>query len=156
MPGQRDLIPQTSPNEVIRVGSSSTLQQQTQGVISVQTPPQQQTGPAVTYVPNPQQQQQVVEQTQNRVVQQPAQQVVQQSQQFDADDAIRRIADQNGEQLVTITPSGNVRPIVSTGNGTALSTGTRDYVAEEGDSLSKIAQKFLGSGGKSAGMRSSK
>jgi phage tail protein X len=62
---------------------------------------------------------------------------------------LTRIAQQHGEALVTITPTGQQQPLSGaqaswTNTQTGLQTGTKDYTAEPGDSVSRMAAKLLG------------
>jgi nucleoid-associated protein YgaU len=146
VPTQRELQAPTPASEVVKVGGPS-IQTQSQPAVSS---PNAITAPPVAYVSSPepsrqtpQEQPQVAAQPPVRVTQTP--QIEMQSYGADApDSAIAKIAAQHGVEVVSMNNSRGTAQ-----NGTAAG-GMKEYTAEPGDSLSRIAQKFLGSGGKTA------
>jgi nucleoid-associated protein YgaU len=147
VPTQRELQAPTPASEVVKVGGPSI---QTQSQPAVSSPNAIAAAP-VAYVSSPEPsrqppqvepQQQAAPQPPIRVTQTP--QVEMQSYGADApDSAIARIAAQHGVEVVSMN---NSKGTAQNGAG----GGMKEYTAEPGDSLSKIAQKFLGSGGKAA------
>lgn len=129
VPTQRDLQQPTPASEIVKIGPGSASQAPTQApnpnVSMTSTPIQQ--APAVAQVGNSQQ---MDNQTPLRASQPEAAGI-------DPNSAIAQIARANGQQLVGVTPTG-------TQSQTAGAAGAKEYIAEPGDNLSKIAAKFYG------------
>ena len=56
---------------------------------------------------------------------------------------VAQVAQQHNETLVTVTPTGQPQPLPTSTAPPAASAG-KDYIAEPGDSVSKMASKLLG------------
>ncbi|HMB95311.1 MAG TPA: LysM peptidoglycan-binding domain-containing protein, partial [Tepidisphaeraceae bacterium] len=113
VPTPRELQPQTPATAIIQVGGAQqpvATQQNNPPITVVNDPP-----PTIRNAPPQPQQQQVAG--------------------ADApDNALARVAQQNGEQLVSVGA-----------NGTQTSAnGAREYTAQSGDSVSRMASKFFG------------
>lgn len=133
VPTPRDLQQPTQASEIVKIGPGSASQAQGQvpsqpqnpNVSTTSTPIQQ--APAIVQVSNSQQ---IDNQTPLRASQPEAPGV-------DPNSAIAQIARANGQQLVGMTPAGSAAQAPS-------AAGAKEYIAEPGDNLSKIAAKFYG------------
>src|SRR5450432_2837372 len=114
VPTPRELQPQTPATAVIQVGGSHSAQHE---------PAPAETNPPITVVNDPP----------ARTTPPPEQQQIAGA---DApDNALARVAQQNGEQLVSVGTNGTQTTV----------NGAREYTAKSGDSVSKMAAKFYGS-----------
>jgi hypothetical protein len=152
VPTPRELQPLTPPASVVQVGvggpslSAQGTPQSPTVAIQQQNPGPQPQGPAIVMVRNEDPA--------------PAQPTASQPQQVAGadvptivtatapppapvnDNPLARIAQQHGEPLVTMTPTGQQRPL-SSGNA-AAPTGMKEYVAQSGDNVSRMASNLMG------------
>jgi nucleoid-associated protein YgaU len=118
VPTPRELQPQTPATAIIQVGGRNAQQ----------APVAAQNNPPITVVNDPPQQ------TKYSQPEPPPQQQQQVAGADAPDNALARVAQQNGEPLVS-----------ASSNGTQVSAnGAREYTAQSGDSVSKMAAKFFG------------
>jgi nucleoid-associated protein YgaU len=112
VPTPRELQPQTPATAVIQVGGAQPVATNTQS------------NPPIT----------VVNENPQARVNQPQPQQEQVAGADAPDNALARVAQQNGEQLVSINSNGQQTSV----------SGARGYVAQSGDTVSKMASKFFG------------
>lgn len=131
---QRETQPPTAANEVVKIGGPSVALSNQAMAVQTQTPTEQ--AAPVINIATPAPAEPI------RVNQQPTRTIAQNQPEVAGADApnsaIEKIARAHGETIVSMTPGGSQTA------ANASNSGVKEYVAEPGDSLSKIAARFYG------------
>jgi LysM repeat protein len=162
VPTRRDLQPPTNATSIVQIGGPTAqqqpqqqlLQQQPAQPVQVAQAPETESNPPITIVGNetPAPQQQT-----NSVASQQDQQVAgadapPTNNTVSPTNALAQLAQQHGETLVTMTPTGQQQVIQPAGGTRTVQqqqqpvslAGMKDYTAQPGDNLSKMAARFMG------------